>query len=191
MMMHRSHFMKRLRLRLSASSDAASPAAPPRSPPWRQRRSATTTRHPATTVRFGKLGKEARAPITARSSLTSPANAATSPTHQLWLRRKLWHSLWTKEGRRVWPTPVPPSRRLSRPSLPHRLLRVKTPLPTILYRRVSSSTPARRPPCSLQLCHVTNARLRLYAYLLQMGRRYTRPIAASSLYPRSRVCHCI
>jgi hypothetical protein len=53
-------------------------------------------RHPATTVRFGKLGKEARAPITAVSSPTSPANAATSPTRQLWLRRQLRHSLWTK-----------------------------------------------------------------------------------------------
>jgi hypothetical protein len=188
MMMRRSHFRKWVRF--SASSDAASPPAPPRSPPWRQRRSATTTRHPATTVRFGKLGREARAPITAGSSPTSPANAATSPTRQLWLRRQLRHSLWTKQGRRVRSTPVAPSRRLSRPSLPHRLLRVKTPLPTLLYRRVSSSTPARRPPCSLQLRHLTNARLRLYAYLLQTGRRYTRSIAASSLHPRSRVRHC-
>jgi hypothetical protein len=40
--------------------------------------------------------KEARAPITAGSSSTSPANAATSPTRQLWLRRQLRHSLWTK-----------------------------------------------------------------------------------------------
>jgi hypothetical protein len=43
-----------------------------------------------------KLGKEARAPITAGSSPTSPANAATSPTRQLWLRRQLRQSLWTE-----------------------------------------------------------------------------------------------
>jgi hypothetical protein len=67
---------------------------------------------------------------------------------------------------------------------------VKTTIPTILYRRVSSSTPARRPQCFLKLRHSTNARLRLYAYLLQTGRRYTRPIAASSVSPRSRVRHC-
>jgi hypothetical protein len=83
-------------VRLSASSDAASPPAPPRSPPWRQRRTATTTRPPATAVRFGKLGKEARAPITAGSSPTSPANNASSPTRQLGLRRQLRHSLWMK-----------------------------------------------------------------------------------------------
>jgi hypothetical protein len=77
-----------------------------------------------------------------------------------------------------------------RPSLPYWLLRVKTPLPIILYRRVSSLTPARRPPCSPPLRHLTNSRLRPYAYLLQTGRRCTRPIAASSLYPRSRVLHC-
>jgi hypothetical protein len=64
--------------------------------PWQQRRSATTTRHPATTVRFGKLGKEAHEPITASSSPTSPANDAACPPRQLWLRRKLRYSLWTK-----------------------------------------------------------------------------------------------
>jgi hypothetical protein len=83
-----------------------------------------------------------------------------------------------------------PSRRLSRSSLPHRLLRVETPIPTTLYHRVSSSTPARRPPCSLQLRRLTNPRLRPYEFPVQTGRWYTRPIAASLLYPRSRVLHC-
>jgi hypothetical protein len=62
---------------------------------------ATTPKHnndkaPRNNRKIRKLGKEARAPITAGSSPTSPANAATSPTRQVWLRRQLRNSLWTK-----------------------------------------------------------------------------------------------